>query len=109
MTVRASFDDLTDPALKKSRRGADPRRGMGSAVPRVSLVIVNDVWAVHATLANEVRPTQAIVNDERAAYASELSGDSEVLAASVIRFVLDELGTRRNVAMFVRGQRQSVP
>jgi len=32
-----------------------------------------------------------------------------VLAASVVRFAVDEPGNRRNVAMFVRGTRQDVP
>ena len=32
-----------------------------------------------------------------------------VLAASVVRFTLDELGTRTGVAMFVHGRRQQVP
>jgi hypothetical protein len=69
------------------------------------------VWTVHATLAEEVRPTQAIYRDEKAAcnYAAALSRDDGVLAASVVRFMLDELGTRANVAMFVAGERQTFP
>jgi hypothetical protein len=38
-----------------------------------------------------------------------MSKDTEVLAASVVRFAVDELGTRRGVAVFVRGKRQQVP
>ncbi|WP_445189272.1 hypothetical protein ACTXG6_19795 [Pseudonocardia sp. Cha107L01] len=66
-----------------------------------------NVWTVHATLAEEVRPTQAIYRDEKAACndAAALSRDDGVLAASVVRFTLDELGTRANVAIFVAGER----
>jgi hypothetical protein len=72
---------------------------------------VVNVWTVHATLAEEIRPTQAIYRDEKAAcnYAAALSRDDGVLAASVVRFTLDELGTRANVAMFVAGERQAFP
>jgi hypothetical protein len=69
------------------------------------------IYAVHSVMADEVRPTQAVYTDPETAldYAAALSNDEEVLAASVVRFTLDELGTRRNVAMFVNGQRQRVP
>jgi hypothetical protein len=69
------------------------------------------VWAVHATLQDEVRPTEVIFTDEETAcaHARAMSKDTEVLAASVVRFTLDELGARRGVAMFVQGKRQMVP
>jgi hypothetical protein len=69
------------------------------------------VFAVHTVMADEVRPTQALFADENRAlaYAAEVSTDDEVLAASVVRFVLDELGTRRNLAMYVMGERQVAP
>ena len=69
------------------------------------------VWAVHATLPNEVRPTDAVFGTEEAActHARAMSKDVEVLAASVVRFTVDELGTRKGVAMFVDGERQLVP
>ena len=69
------------------------------------------VWAVHVTLVNEVRPTDSAFGTEQAAcaHAREMSKDVEVLAASVVRFTLDELGTRKGVAMFVEGKRQMVP
>jgi uncharacterized protein YfdQ (DUF2303 family) len=72
---------------------------------------MSHVWAVHAVMADEVRPTQALFADEARAlaYAAQVSTDDEVLAASVTRFVVDELGTRRNLAMFVDGQQQAVP
>jgi hypothetical protein len=41
-------------------------------------------------------------------HAKALSRDSGVLAASVVRFTLDELGTRTGVAIFVHGRRQQV-
>ena len=70
-----------------------------------------NVWAVHSTFAVEIRPTQAVFGDETTAcqYAAVLSKDVGVLAASVVRFTVDELGTRSGVAMFVQGKRQSVP
>ncbi len=69
------------------------------------------VWTVHVTMPDEVRPTEAAFSDEQAAnaWAQQLSTEPGVLAASVIRFVLDEPGNRRNVSMFVRGGRQAVP
>jgi hypothetical protein len=69
------------------------------------------VWTVHATLPAEVRPTEAVFSSWRAAldHAKALSRDSGVLAASVVRFTVDELGTRTGVAMFVHGRRQQVP
>jgi hypothetical protein len=69
------------------------------------------VWAVHVTLVNEVRPTDAVFGGEQAAcaHARAMSKDTEVLAASVVRFTIDELGTRKGVAMFVEGKRQLVP
>ena len=69
------------------------------------------VWAVHTTLPNEVRPTDAVFGTEEATatHARAMSTDTEVLAASVVRFTVDEVGTRRGVAMFVDGRRQLVP
>jgi putative Ca2+/H+ antiporter (TMEM165/GDT1 family) len=69
------------------------------------------VWTVHATLAAEVRPTEAVFSTWPAAldHAKTVSRDSGVLAASVVRFTLDELGTRTGVATFVHGRRQQVP
>jgi len=42
-------------------------------------------------------------------YAAELSTDPGVLAAGITRFVVDELGTRRAIALYVTGIRQQVP
>ncbi|HEY1967682.1 MAG TPA: hypothetical protein VGH89_07020 [Pseudonocardia sp.] len=70
-----------------------------------------NVFTVHATLADETRPTHAIFPDEAhaCAYAAELSRDDEVLAAGVPRFRVGELGSRCGVAMFVDGARQRLP
>jgi hypothetical protein len=69
------------------------------------------VWTVHVTLVDEVRPTEAVFGREQAActHARAMSKDTGVLAASVVRFAIDELGTRKGVAMFVQGERQMVP
>jgi len=69
------------------------------------------VWTVHTTLEKEVRPTEVIYTDERraCAHAAEMSRDQGVLAASVVRFTLDEPGTQSGIAMFVNGTRQQVP
>lgn len=72
---------------------------------------MTEVWAVHATYPAEIRPTSVIFSGEDAAlsYAAELSGDPNVLAASVVKFVVDEPGNRRGVGMYVKGVRQAVP
>jgi hypothetical protein len=69
------------------------------------------VWTVHVTLPDEIRPTDAVFGTEQAACtrARQMSKDAEILAASVVRFTIDELGTRSGVAMFVQGKRQMVP
>lgn len=69
------------------------------------------IWTVHTSRADEIRPTEAIFTDETDAcdHAAAVSKDAGVLAASVVRFVVNEIGNRRNVAMFVGGVRQVVP
>ena len=64
-----------------------------------------------ATLAAEVRPTEAVFRTWPAAldHATVLSRDPGVLAVGVVRFTLDEWGTRTGVAMFVHGRGQQVP
>ena len=58
-----------------------------------------------------MRPTDAVFGTEEAAatHARAMSTDTEVLAASVVRFTVDEVGTRRGVAMYVNGRRQFAP
>ena len=69
------------------------------------------MWAVHKVLPGEVRPTEVIYSAEDAAcrHAKAVAADHGVLAASVVRFRVNRLGERRNVAMYVRGVRQVVP
>jgi hypothetical protein len=66
---------------------------------------------VHTILADEVRPTEAVFSDEGAAckHAVAVSKNVGVLAASVVRFTVDELGVRCGVAMYVAGKCQRVP
>jgi len=72
---------------------------------------MSEIFAVHAVRPAEVRPTElvcwSLANAER--YASELSTDPGVLAAGITRFVVDELGTRRAIALYVDGVKQQVP
>jgi hypothetical protein len=69
------------------------------------------VWTVHVVKASEVRPTEVVFTDEGRAcgHAALLSQDDGVLAAGVVRFTINELGTRAGIALFVDGQRQKVP
>jgi hypothetical protein len=72
---------------------------------------MTEVFAVHAVRPDEIRPTQMICQKLSAAekYAAGLSTEPDVLAAGVTRFILDELGTRTPIALYVRGIRQKVP
>jgi hypothetical protein len=85
----------------------------GEAAPRVDQPspVARYVWTVHVTLPDEVRPTDAVFRTEEAActHARAMSKDTGTLAASVVRFAVGELGTRKGVAMFVDGERQLVP
>jgi hypothetical protein len=66
------------------------------------------VFAVHATRADDVGVVEIVFASERNArtYAAERSRDFDVLAASVTRFVVDELGTRFAIAWYVDGAEQ---
>jgi hypothetical protein len=72
---------------------------------------VTEVFAVHVVLPAEIRPTELLCEHlaEAEREAKERSTDPEVFAAAVTRFVLGERGTRRPVALYVRGIRQQVP
>jgi len=72
---------------------------------------MSEVFAVHAVRPAEVRPTELICRSLARAeqYAVELSTDPGVLAAGITRFVVDEMGTRRAVALYVAGVKQQVP
>ena len=128
--ARRAAAQLPRPAVGASRRGGRHRttgRGGGSwltvsspagedtdAADAAAVTVraaQQTVFTVHATLANEVRPTEAVFSGSQAAceHAEASSTDPGVLAASVVRFTVNELGTRRGVAMFVHGRRQEVP
>jgi hypothetical protein len=72
---------------------------------------MTEIFAVHVVLPAEIRPTELLCGKRSDAEreAKERSKDPEVLAAGVTRFVLGERGTRRPVALYVRGVRQQVP
>jgi len=72
---------------------------------------MSEIFAVHAVRPAEVRPTELICRDLAKAerFATELSTDPGVLAAGITRYVLDELGTRQAVALYVAGVKQQVP
>lgn len=61
--------------------------------------------------AAEVRPTQVIFSQraEAEVHAKDVSRDTGVLAGAVTRYVLDQLGQRTAVALYVGGKKQEVP
>lgn len=66
------------------------------------------VFSVHTTKPDDVGAVEIIFSTEHEArkYAQERSTDQQVLAASVARFVVGELGTRHPVAWYVDGTEQ---
>ena len=68
------------------------------------------MYSVHATRPNDVGAVEIVFTTEREAraYAADRSTDWCVLATSVTRFRIGELGTRRSVAWYVDGVEQSV-
>jgi hypothetical protein len=68
----------------------------------------DDVYSVHTTKPGDPGAVEIIFRTEREAraYAQDRSTDWPVLAASVTRFEIGELGTRRAVAWFVDGVEQ---
>ena len=75
------------------------------------------MWTVHVTTKGRrdepawVGPIEAVFSTEEAALseAATRSRWVEVLAASVTRHTVDELGTRSGVALYVDGERQALP
>lgn len=69
------------------------------------------VYAVHAVRADEICATEVIFTgqDRAEEHAAAVSTDPEVLAGAVTRYVLDSLGERKPIALFVKGERQKVP
>jgi hypothetical protein len=70
-----------------------------------------EIFAVHAVRATEVRPTEFLCEQltDAERYAADRSNDPDVLAAGVTRFLLNEFGARRPLALYVDGVRQQVP
>jgi hypothetical protein len=68
----------------------------------------DDVYSVHTTRPDDIGAVEIVFRTERdaIAYAKDRSTDWRVLAASVTRFTIGELGTRHPVAWFVDGEPQ---
>jgi hypothetical protein len=66
------------------------------------------VYAVHSTRPHDVGAVEIVFIDEREArqYAQDRSRDWRVLATSVTRFMVGQLGTRHPVARFADGEEQ---
>lgn len=66
------------------------------------------VYSVHTARPNDIGAVEIVFRTEREAiaYARDRSTDWLVLAASVTRFTIGELGTRHPVAWFVDGKEQ---
>ncbi len=66
------------------------------------------VYSVHATGPDDLGAVEIVFTDEceAVAYARGRSTDWRVLAASVTRFTIGELGTRHPIAWYVDGAEQ---
>jgi len=66
------------------------------------------IYSVHTTRPDDIGAVDILFTTEREAleYAKDRSTDWRVLAASVTRFMVGELGTRHPVAWFVDGLEQ---
>lgn len=66
------------------------------------------VYAIHVTRPDDIGAVEIVFTNEREArvYAKDRSTDQRVLAASVTRFVIGELGTRHPIAWFANGMEQ---
>ncbi|WP_028923064.1 hypothetical protein [Pseudonocardia acaciae] len=69
------------------------------------------LYAVHAVRPDAICATDAIWEKQLVAeeHARDLSTDPGVLAGAVTRYVLNVLGERKPIALFVKGERQAVP
>ena len=69
----------------------------------------DQVYSVHATRPDDVGAIEVLFRTagEAIGYAKDRSTDWRVLAVSVTRFTIGELGTRHPVAWFVDGEQQS--
>ena len=70
--------------------------------------MINDIFTVHTTRPDDIGAVEIvfITEEEARAYARDRSTDFRVLASSVTRFTLGELGTRHPVAWFIEGREQ---
>jgi hypothetical protein len=68
----------------------------------------DDVYSVHTARPDDIGAVEIVFRTEREAiaYAIDRSTDWRILAASVTRFTIGELGTRHPVAWFVEGKEQ---
>ncbi len=68
----------------------------------------DEVYSVHATRPDDPGAVEIVFRTEHEAiaYAKDRSTDWRVLAASITRFAIGELGTRHPVAWFVDGEPQ---
>jgi hypothetical protein len=66
------------------------------------------IYSVHTTKPDDIGAVEIVFTTEHEAraYAKDRSTDWRVLATSVTRFTIGELGTRHPVAWFVEGQEQ---
>jgi hypothetical protein len=67
-----------------------------------------EIYSVHTTRPDDLGAVEIVFTNEREAraYAKDRSTDLRILAASVTRFVVGQLGTRHPVAWFVDGNEQ---
>lgn len=71
--------------------------------------MTQSVFTVHTMRPDDLGAVEIVftAEHEARAYAADRSTDWRVLAVSVTRFTIGELGTRHPVAWFVKGQEQS--
>jgi hypothetical protein len=68
----------------------------------------DEVYSVHTTQPDDIGAVEIVfrTEGEAIAYALDRSTDWRVLAASVTRFTVGELGTRHPIAWFAKGEEQ---
>jgi hypothetical protein len=68
----------------------------------------DDVYSVHTARPDDIGAVEIVfrTQQEAMAYAMDRSKDWRIVAASVTRFTIGELGTRHPVAWFVEGKEQ---
>ena len=72
------------------------------------IVVTRYVFSVHTVRPGDVGAVEIVFLSEREArtYAADRSTDTRVLATSVTRFTVGQLGTRHPLAWFTRGAEQ---